>query len=73
MYNFNNRLMGSIMIILYILICIEILGIIPILLIWNKDCREIGIENLAVQLKDRIFAYIAVIIIPSLVGIFWVR
>ena len=57
------------MVMIYILLAIELIGIIPIILIWEKDCKEIGKENLAVPLKDRIIAYAMCFIIPSIIGI----
>lgn len=33
---------------------------IPLYLVWKKDCKEIGKENLAVSLKERFKAWILV-------------
>lgn len=51
------------------LLVTELVGLIPIILIWQKDCKEIGKENLAVNLKDRIVAYVLCFVIPSVLGI----
>lgn len=55
-------------IILSAIIFLELLGILGIVIDWKKDCKELGKENLAVSLKERIIAYIIWIIFPSIVG-----
>lgn len=42
------------------LICIllQFIFFIPFFLIWRKDCKEIGKENLAVSLKERFTTWI---------------
>jgi hypothetical protein len=43
-----------------LLICIllQLILFIPFYLIWRKDCKEIGKENLAVSLSERFMAWI---------------
>jgi hypothetical protein len=43
-----------------ILICIliQLLTFIPFYLIWRKDCKEIGKDNLAVSLSERFFYWL---------------
>jgi hypothetical protein len=36
---------------------LQLVLFIPFYLIWRKDCKEIGKENLAVSLKDRFIAW----------------
>lgn len=36
---------------------LQLVFFIPFYLIWRKDCKEIGKENLAVSLKDRFIAW----------------
>jgi hypothetical protein len=36
-----------------ILIALQFILFIPFYLIWRKDCKEIGKENLAVSLEER--------------------
>jgi hypothetical protein len=42
------------------LICVvlQFLSFLPFYLIWRKDCKEIGKENLAVSLSERFFIWI---------------
>lgn len=40
--------------------------LIIVIITYIKDCREIGKENLAVSLSDRIMAYIILFIVPLL-------
>lgn len=47
----------------------ELLGILGIVINWKKDCKELGKENLAVSLKERIFAYVVWLIFPSIISI----
>lgn len=44
------------------LICIilQFIFFMPFFLIWRKDCKEIGKENLAVSLKERFTAWIII-------------
>lgn len=46
--------------VLSLLICIALQFVlfIPFFMIWKKDCKEIGKENLAVSLKERFTAWI---------------
>lgn len=39
-----------------ICIIIQFIAFLPFYIIWRKDCKEIGKENLAVSLSER-FAY----------------
>lgn len=43
--------------------------LIIIIIVYIKDCREIGKENLAVPLSDRIRAYIMIFVIPVLLAL----
>jgi hypothetical protein len=43
-------------ILIYILI--QLLTFIPFYLIWRKDCKEIGKDNLAVSLSERFFYWL---------------
>lgn len=36
-------------------------------LIWKKDCKEIGVEKLAVSLTERLFRVFAVFTLPMLI------
>lgn len=40
---------------------------------WLKDCKEIGKENLAVSLEERMRATMLVVTIPCIVGILFRR
>ena len=42
------------------LICIvlQMVLFIPFYIIWKKDCKEIGKEDLAIPLKDRFLAWV---------------
>lgn len=35
-----------------------------IILIWRKDCKEIGKENLAVPLSERLAVYFVMVVLP---------
>ena len=37
---------------------LQIILFIPFFLVWRKDCKEIGKENLAVSLKERFITWI---------------
>lgn len=37
---------------------LQIILFIPFFLVWRKDCKEIGKENLAVSLKERFVTWI---------------
>lgn len=39
-----------------------------VLLNYRKDCKEIGKENLAVPLKDRLEAYFFCFVLPVVMG-----
>jgi hypothetical protein len=43
-----------------ILVCIlfQFVGFIPFYIIWRKDCKTIGKENLAVPLAERFIAWL---------------
>jgi hypothetical protein len=41
-----------------ILIALQFILFIPFYLIWRKDCKEIGKENLAVSLEERFFYWL---------------
>ena len=36
---------------------------------WKKDCKEIGKENLAVPLSERLSVYFAFVVFPIIIGI----
>lgn len=38
-------------------IALQFIFFIPFFLIWKKDCKKIGKENLAVSLEERFMAY----------------
>jgi len=40
-----------------------------ILIAYHKDCKKYGKENLAVSLKDRLFSYYMVTVVPVIVGV----
>ena len=42
-----------------ICVAMQIVGFFPFFLIWRKDCKEIGKDNLAVSLGERIVTWIA--------------
>ena len=46
-----------------------IIGVIVILLIWIKDCKEIGKENLAVSLTERLEAFFWCFVFPVIVAV----
>ena len=37
---------------------LQIILFIPFFLVWRKDCKEIGKENLAVSLKERFVTWV---------------
>lgn len=39
-------------------IALQFILFIPFFIIWKKDCKEIGKENLAVSLKERFIAWV---------------
>jgi hypothetical protein len=45
-----------------ILICIlsQLVLFIPFYLIWRRDCKKIGKDNLAVSLQERFFVWIII-------------
>lgn len=47
---------------------VDLLILLGVILIWYKDCKQIGKDNLAVSLKRRIIIYIFYIILPSFIG-----
>lgn len=51
------------------LACLNVLGIVLVLLSWHKDCKRYGKDNLAVSLKDRIGAFMFCITIPCVLGL----
>ena len=55
--------------IILLLLLLDILGIIPFILTWRKDCQVYGKDNVAVPLKKRIIDYVLTIMIPSIIGI----
>lgn len=40
-----------------------------LLLEYKKDCKEIGKENLAVPLKERLESYFFFIVLPAVMGL----
>lgn len=42
-----------------------------IILVYIKDCKKYGKENLAVSLTDRLFYYCICVSIPILLGLLW--
>ena len=40
-----------------------------LLLEYRKDCKEIGKENLAVPLKDRLETYFFFVVLPAVMGL----
>lgn len=46
-----------------------IFGIIAIAISWQKDCKEIGKDNLAVPLGERLRAYFICFILPIILTI----
>jgi hypothetical protein len=56
-------------IILAIAILLWLVGIFFIIREWKRDCEEIGKENLAVSLWERIRAFAICFVIPVVVGI----
>jgi hypothetical protein len=45
----------------------DLLIFLGVMLIWYEDCKEIGKNNLAVSLKERIIIYITFVILPSFI------
>ena len=43
-----------------IVVCIllQLILFLPFYLIWRKDCKELGKDNLAVSLEERFFAWL---------------
>jgi hypothetical protein len=43
-----------------IVVCIllQLVLFLPFYLIWRKDCKELGKDNLAVSLEERFFAWL---------------
>lgn len=56
------------MVALIVMILIQISGLVLIIVVWIKDCKNYGKENLGVPLEDRICAYTFLIIIPPIVA-----
>ena len=46
---------------------IDLLIFLGVMLVWYEDCKEIGKNNLAVSLKERIITYITFVILPSFI------
>lgn len=46
---------------------VDLLIFLGIMLIWYVDCKQIGKDNLAVSLKERIITYIVFVILPSFI------
>ena len=47
---------------------VDLLILLGVILIWYKDCKQIGKDNLAVSLKRRLVIYIFYIILPSFIA-----
>ena len=56
-------------IVLTIAIPLWLVGIFFVIRQWKRDCKEIGKENLAVPLWERINAFVVCFVIPVFVGI----
>ena len=56
-------------IVLTIAIPLWLVGIFFVIRQWKRDCKEIGKENLAVPLWERIKAFVVCFVIPVFVGI----
>lgn len=57
---------------MYLLIAVFIgwtIGVVAIVMSWRKDCREIGKENLAVSLKERLRAFFLCFVLPVILGL----
>lgn len=61
--------MRMVRIILAIAIPLWLVGIFFIIREWKRDCKEIGKENLAVSLWERIRAFAICFVIPVVVGL----
>jgi len=61
--------MRMIMIVLTIVIPLWLIGIFLIVREWKRDCKEIGRENLAVSLWERLRAFAICFVIPVIVGL----
>lgn len=46
------------MIMFVVCIALQFILFIPFFIIWKKDCKEIGKENLAVSLKERFTVWV---------------
>lgn len=47
---------------------VDLLIFLGVILIWYKDCKQIGKDNLAVSLKRRVIIYVFFIILPSFIA-----
>jgi len=46
-----------------------VIGAIAIVMIWRKDCKEFGRENLAVSLGGRLYAFFLCFVLPVILGL----
>lgn len=56
-------------IIFAIVVPLWLIGIFIIVREWKRDCKEIGRENLAVSLRERLMAFAICFVIPVIVGL----
>lgn len=55
-----------------IAVILQVVTFIPFYLVWRKDCKEIGKDNLAVSLRERFTAYVVCVplwFVPILLAI----
>lgn len=45
------------------------IGVVAIVIDWRKDCKEIGRENLAVSLGERLRAFFLCFVFPVILGL----
>lgn len=45
------------------------IGVVAIVIDWRKDCKEIGRENLAVSLGERLRAFFLCFVLPVILGL----
>lgn len=54
------------------IICAAVINVVVYtitLVMWRKDCRVIGKDDLAVSLRDRLFAIFLCFTLPSILGL----
>lgn len=59
------------LVLILILLVLNAVAYTWVYITWRKDCKEIGKENLAVSLSERIKATFVGFTLPCLLGLLW--